>query len=269
MPSHVMKRPGTHANSRLLPWLAVAAITCLCHGCGTVHSGITPENRMTRVTREAHGDTLVVFDIDNTLIEPESQLGSDQWFYHLVDVGMRRGMSSTQSNRWADGTFNDMQSRIRIRSVDPETPEVLARLRRDGIRYFALTARSSGIHETTRRQLEKTGLSMTAGGFNPGAASKPGMIGKGSLYDHGVFYIGETGPSKGEALMRILQLSGCRPERIVFIDDKEKHARSVHESLTRAGIPHLCLRFSKCDAKVASLGRALVTDPSLRDDRFN
>jgi len=36
-------------------------------------------------------ETLVIFDLDNTLVRPEKELGSDEWFCHLVNKKMLEG----------------------------------------------------------------------------------------------------------------------------------------------------------------------------------
>src|ERR1700709_695920 len=36
-------------------------------------------------------NTLVIFDIDNTLARPAEELSSDEWFCHLVDSRMAQG----------------------------------------------------------------------------------------------------------------------------------------------------------------------------------
>lgn len=39
-----------------------------------------------------HKNCLVVFDIDNTLLFPKTDLGSDQWFSHMVEEQTKLGL---------------------------------------------------------------------------------------------------------------------------------------------------------------------------------
>jgi FMN phosphatase YigB (HAD superfamily) len=224
-----------------------------CRSVAPLQTGIRTSSEMLTVLEQCCPGTLVVFDLDNTLIEPVGQLGSDQWFYHLCDLGKKRGMSESESIAWAMKRFNEEQKRIAVHSVDPTSPAVLAELHRRGLSYFGLTARDIAAAQQTRQQLTAAGFDLSQGFvFNHGEALSPGLD-----YQAGIFYNGETGLSKGAALVKILKASGPLPRRVIFVDDKEKHVQTVDSALRELGIEHLCLRFSRADAKVAALPEAL------------
>ena len=251
------------ARPLLLPvFLAASAMLAACAATETPttpfvvpsapsgHPFIVDESEMSRVLAEAGPGTLVVFDIDNTLLAPFGHLGSDEWYDFLYERGVARGLSKEAAAQKADQEFNLWQDKIGVRPVDPASPDVLVSLRKRGIPYFALTARSAPVRDTTLRQLASTKLAMTEGGFAPGDAAKPGAVGHDVVFKDGVFFVGDGALTKGEALLRILDKSGLNPKRIVFVDDKAKHTRTVDESLTARGIPPLCLRFSRKDGEV-------------------
>ncbi len=238
---------------RLLPALLLAALGCqtpAVPAAAPFQCGIVEEAGMARVLRESGPGTVVVFDIDNTLLEPRGHSGSDQWYDFLVETHVKCGMSATRAIEEADRAFNAWQDRIEVQCVDPNSPQVLATLRENRIPFFALTARSAGAAALTHRQLEQAGLHLQDGRFTPRRAADAAQLGHGAAYHQGVFFIGELGLTKGQALAKILDLSGHAPKRIVFVDDKAKHTRTVQEAMRQRGIPCLCLRFSRADGHV-------------------
>lgn len=44
---------------------------------------------MAEIVPEIRSTTLLVLDIDNTLVEPVGNIGSDQWYYYLEKIGMK------------------------------------------------------------------------------------------------------------------------------------------------------------------------------------
>lgn len=253
----------------LFPVSALLAVGCqpLASPFTPGTRGIVEEASMSRVLREVGPGTLVVFDIDNTLIEPQGHLGSDQWYDYLVESGASRGLDSRAAIEQADRAFNVWQDRIEVQSVDPASPQVMADLDKKAIPYFALTARSAGAMAVTERQLTKAGFHLPGGGFHAGSAAKPGKLGSGAAYGRGVFYVGELGLTKGEALARILDLSGIAPKRVVFVDDKAKHTRTVQESMEKRGISCLCLRFNRADGHVRAFRQDMAHASELMGGR--
>lgn len=207
---------------------------------------------MARVLAESVPGTVVVFDIDNTLLAPVGHLGSDEWYDYLCERGVARGETRATASRKADDAFNRWQTRVKVRPVDSAAPAVIAELHRRGLTVFALTARSAGAREVTLSQLDSLHLDMDNAPFVGKEAAFTEKLGAGTAYKNGVFFIGEGGLTKGEALVRILDTAGLKPVRVVFVDDKPRHTVTVDASLSEHHIPHLCLRFSRKDAEVAA-----------------
>ena len=51
-----------------------------------VNAEIRETKFMQEVMSAIDSETLAIFDIDNTLIEPIGNMGSDQWFYYLIKI---------------------------------------------------------------------------------------------------------------------------------------------------------------------------------------
>ena len=189
-------------------------------------------------------DTLLVLDIDNTLIEPTGNLGSDQWYYYLVRRMVAAGLVRAEAERRCLPLWNDMQWLIRVRPVEKETPSLIAEAQRRGVRVVALTARTPALAQRTRLQLASVGLRL-AGGDPDRSLSANGA----TRFIGGVLYAGD-GRDKGELLVQLLRHLRPAPKKIVFVDDKAHNVRNVERALARRRIPVRCFRYAAADGRV-------------------
>src|SRR5205085_2431412 len=78
---------------------------------------------MKEIVASIDDKTLLIFDVDNTLIEPEGNLGSDQWYDYLVRKYMEiDGLGEKAANEKAEDLWNQSQWIIKVRAVEAETP---------------------------------------------------------------------------------------------------------------------------------------------------
>lgn len=203
--------------------------------------------------------TLVVFDIDNTLVEPVGQLGSDQWYYYLVKAYQRDGMTPDAAETKAGEAWSRVLPTVKVKPVEAGTPDLIRAQQKRGVKVMALTARGIEDAATTFAQLKAIGVDMTA--TAPWKKDYK-SAGKGA-YTKGVYFMSE-GPSKGETLLDFFAKTGLKPKRVVFADDKPKHAQSVERSLREAGFPVISFRYGATDAKV-NFFNAMMEEASTRD----
>ena len=231
----------------LLAWLAPFAVSVRPAAAESrevariveIESAVTPE-------------TLVVFDIDNTLLAPAGQLGSDQWFYFIDSLYKLQGMGEKEAGDLAMRVWNEAQRRVTVGPLEPDTVALLARLAARGVPMMALTARTLDIAELTATQLATAGLSLE--GRLPGARATRiprAELGaaEDALFAHGVLFVGESN-DKGKVLSRFLQMSDLRPARVVFVDDKARHVKNVEAALSALGVPSVAFRYGGADARV-------------------
>jgi FMN phosphatase YigB (HAD superfamily) len=205
--------------------------------------------RMHDIERQIEPGTLVIFDIDNTLIEPVQMLGSDQWFYALVEqIRTEQKVGEEVAAERAMALWNAVQADLEVRAVESSTPALLKRLAERDLPILALTARTFDIAETTAHQLRSVGIDFerhaVAGDLELALASPAKLI-------RGVLYVGELN-SKGEVLVEFLRRTGLAPKKIVFVDDKRKHVESVTAELKAVGIPVIAYRYGGADASVTA-----------------
>jgi hypothetical protein len=213
-------------------------------------------------------DTLLVFDIDNTLIEPVGQLGSDQWFYYLYQIYKVEGLPGVSPEKVSEGqidekamqVWNDTQWLIEVRAPEGKaTSDFVSSAQRRGLNVMALTARTLDVAGRTADQLKSVGIDFTAGEL----AAKQLRISKqaldsqdDALFTGGVLYVGESN-NKGEVLVQFLKEKKLHAQRIVFVDDKVKHVKNMEIALAGLKIPYHGYRYGAVDEKVSRFNEAM------------
>jgi len=212
---------------------------------------------MHEITPQIDSNTLVVFDIDNTVIEPTGNLGSDQWYYFLVNKFQNRfNLSEYDAHRKAEPMWNMAQSYIKTQAVEEETSQIIARLQENNIYVMALTARSSHIAEITRQQLLENNIDFQK--YAPDLDKTSLVFSKNLIYEKGILYQGE-GYNKGKTLVSFLEHINFKPKNIVFIDDKVKNTAHVHKALEELGnIGHIEFRYANTDDKVKEFNKNFI-----------
>jgi hypothetical protein len=202
--------------------------------------------KMSAVLPLVKGKTLVVFDLDNTIIEPTQTLGSDQWFGYLVDKFTKLGETPEQATDHAIEDWSEVQHASDVVPVEGSTPRLVERLQRRGdVDVMALTARPYEMRHRTRIQLRAVGVDFEKDAPFSENKDLPSDLN----YHRGIVSIGPK-QSKGEAITRILAAISQRYDRVLFIDDKAKHTKSVDEALAQSDLENFSFRYGAADPKV-------------------
>lgn len=237
----------TASVAALLPRAFALAVALFAPAAA--HADVRVTDSMAQALAEAAPDTLVVVDLDNTLIRPTTGLGSDEWFYHLEErIAADEGLSEAAAADRAMDVWNDVQARIHVQPVEPGVPALLRSLQRRNVRVLGLTARTHEIAEVTRRQLASVGIDLAAA--SPRRAPWRARLRDVARYRDGIVFVGEHN-DKGEVLAAFLRELPRRPGRVLFVDDRDKHVRAVDVALSRAGIPCVAFRYGAADDAVA------------------
>ena len=194
--------------------------------------------------------TFLVFDVDNTVIEPkEGNLGSDQWYYYLVRKYKEiDGLSKKEADRKATDVWNTVQGIITVRAVEDITPGIIKEQQKSGTMVLGFTARSPDLADKTVEQLKSVGIDYAMHRLHKTDFDFK-LDGDTARYTRGVLFIGD-GHDKGRALVQFLKEINFEPKRVVFVDDKPKNVESVAQALKDRGIDHACFRYGAADSKV-------------------
>lgn len=190
---------------------------------------------------------LVIFDIDNTIAEPYSDLGSDQWFNHIVTVYQKRGFSDKDAFKTAVKLYHHLHTFLDMQPVEAETPTFINSLQKQKIPVLALTARS--FIERTFEQLGTIAIDFAHTAVSDGVFDLTQQ--NPAFYQNGIIFSGNN--DKGRVLCAFFDRTGYQPDKIVFVDDKESNIASVERAVEARGIQFIGIRYSRLDKKVKAL----------------
>jgi FMN phosphatase YigB (HAD superfamily) len=192
--------------------------------------------------------TLVIFDIDNTLAEPDNPhgVGSDQWYTQHVERLIAAGVDPKLAWRLAAPFYFEIQldSNFKLRPLEVSTINVVRTAQEKADKVIVLTARSYHLIDKTIEMLNEIGIDFLTNAFKADFLfdAVPGQ------YTRGVFFCGPG--DKGKSLVQLFKKINYWPERVILIDDKYKNLQSVEQAMNLLGIDFVGIRYSRLDQKV-------------------
>ncbi len=220
--------------------------------CGSIFSIIVKTDDVSIITKELIPNSLVVFDIDNTLAHPEgvpegNPLGSDQWFVYLYKNRMNDGLSINQAIKDVLPLYCHIQSKTTLVPVDESMLGFIEKLQTmPTIDVIALTARSFPLITRTIEQLDQMGVDFAES--SPFCHNVALDLPHPALCRHGVIFSGMN--DKGETLYAFAKASDHLPSKVIAIDDKEKNLRSIERACEEHAIPFFGIHYSGADKYV-------------------
>lgn len=217
---------------------------------------------------------LIIYDIDNTLLAMNQDLGSDQWFSwqeakikngDLKDAVAPdfQGLLSVQGKLYALSSMHVPQAEI---------PEVITQLQNENFTNIILTSRGSDYRNSTIRELENNNIQMSLTAIKPKKGfpstylpydleniSKSGLTEEEAKafglsqprpvsYQDGIFM--GSGQHKGAMLRILLHKTHSLFRAIVFIDDQVKHLDRMDAAFSNQGIDLITIRYGREDVNV-------------------
>lgn len=224
-----------------------------------IHSFKQMENAILNKGRITPSETLLVFDIDNTLITPATDEGSDPWFYCLYDAFGKKPMEDPQWDSKILTLWNQTQNKIKVLPAEPIIPKWIKERQSEGFKTMALTARSYQILKVTLKQLHVAGIEMEKNSPYSNdmiLSSKDLQVEKKGLfekepahYTQGVLAVGESN-SKGAVFTQFLKKISFAPKRVFFVDDKQKNVLTMDNEMAKTHLPFLAFRYGALDQRV-------------------
>jgi phosphoglycolate phosphatase-like HAD superfamily hydrolase len=190
-------------------------------------------------------DTLVIFDIDNTLAAPKGALGSDEWFNYLIKEKIKEGFSLIDSLHLQLPTYFYAQFNVPMVLMEEGIPAFLAELKLKGVEYMSLTTRSLYLANRTVDQLHNIGISFS---LAEKIKDFPLSLPVPSIFKNGILFSGSNG--KGDALICFFDSVNYHPKKVIFIDDKHENLLSVERALLKRQVEFIGIRYSGADEKV-------------------
>jgi len=202
-------------------------------------------------------NSLVLVDIDDTVLEIRTQLGSHSWCRWLIDYFEKKGMTHWQAIVVENNLSAGINPQLPVQVVDEKAPAIVAKLQKMDFPVLGLTARLTTQVGETMVQLRSCGYQLQ----HPLWPKEPHwfLTVPQALYHDGVIF-STRWHKKSEALFDFLEFLHFHPTTIFFIDDTLSNLQDLEKACLDAHIDFVGLHFSKSDerAKNFNLQIALV-----------
>lgn len=192
-------------------------------------------------------NTIVLFDIDNTLACPEGEVCSDQWVNFTIAQNRAAGMDEAQALAETLKIYFHAYDFIDMVPSEKNTPEILEQLKRVCIPTVAFTTRSLPIVARTIEQLALAGIQL-----NPPAVFDHELSftvnEKQALFKKDIIFCNNN--DKGKTLTNLFAAFNYYPETVVFVDDKISHLLAVQNECLAHNINFIGIRYGYLDDRV-------------------
>lgn len=212
-------------------------------------------------------ETVVVSDIDNTLVESKTQLGSAAWGRYVIEQFKQRNVPQKEAEEIEEILWGVVQKQIEVQPVDATCPEVISYIQSHHVLVLGLTARRPSEAEHTYKQLQFIGVHLG----QENAPSHKFSLTHAALYDQGVLFCSPHN-KKSAVLCKYFEENNMHPKLVIFIDDTKTHIHDVEQTLSQKGITCIGILFTGADshkkafnAKIAELQWKIF--PHLISDR--
>jgi hypothetical protein len=186
-----------------------------------------------------HG-TLVMFDVDDTLIEPIHEPTDMPAGQALAKRLRQDGRTPKESEREAAFILGRARVCAETRPVEPSIPPMVSDLQHRGIAVMGLTARSSFLGWLTHIQLGTNNFDLRR--TPPGSWGFDFRVGDAYTgYVNGIVYCDHA--DKGATLIEFLTLTNIDPAHIIFVDDIQDNVIAVEKAAHKLGIPCDCFHY--------------------------
>lgn len=200
--------------------------------------------------------TIYFFDIDDTLFDSPTMLGSKAW---------RKYVAAATTKNWHDFFTLFVARNHPVAPVENITSKYILHLQMKEHAVFGLTSRernkwydtpTNDVDGLSIGQLDSIGVRFNHEVLNllyPYITNAP-------EYFEGVFFA-DIEP-KGQYLLKLFKDASILPEKVVFIDDKLSQVESVAAALDELGIDYECYWYTATDKKASCF------DPLVADIQF-
>ena len=221
---------------------------CLSAYCSLQGKIIETQN-FAEIIRHVDADTLVILDIDDTLLIPVQTLGTDVWFISRRNHYFKTINDSSLALDKALAEWEAVRHITKVSIVEEGTQEIIGKMQRNHIFIMGLT--TQGLALATRTIMQLRSLDIDVSKTAPSHQDHYFMNGQnGVLYREGILFT--SGTPKGEALFKLCDMINYHPKHIVFINDKKTHLEDVEKCAISRNVDFTGLRYSYSDQRVAN-----------------
>lgn len=219
-------------------------ISCIC--TFSLCAEIRETHHFSEVLSYVNNQTLLVLDIDDTLLIPVQMLGCDEWFRHRLELHNKNGLDFSKALDRSLAEWEGIRHLTEMEIVEEGTEKIIQEIERRGVFTMGLTTQGMGLSYRTIQQLLSVGIDLSnSSPFSSAYYFEQNNL--GILFRKGVLFT--SGTSKGKALFKLCDHFNYSPKRIVFINDKLTHLKDIEEEALLRGVEFIGLRYSYMDER--------------------
>lgn len=171
--------------------------------------------------------TLVVLDIDDTIYQSKTAIGTPSWFYGMVNKLRAHGVTRERAYKVVDAIDREIQPHIAVLAVEQILIDAVNDWQRRGIKVIALTSRTDNLSSITREQLKSVGIDLSDKTFS---CVDEQWQRKDAYFSGGVLYVNELTKSQVlEHFLEKLKACGDNVNAIAHVDDQKKYVQQIHD----------------------------------------
>lgn len=207
--------------------------------------------------QSADQDTLVIFDIDDVLLLPKDQILRLENREYLKELN--RKLEQLVGKEEAQFLYSIIFEQRQNGPVDSKMRDLISNLQSQGIKVLALTNCFTGAFGKIKSMEEWRCYELHKHGYHfdqswptlkpkqfhdlnkqgNGSAAKSNSI---PMFIRGTVFTSSV--SKGKTLQAFLKYAQLSPKRIIFIDDKERHLKSVQHVALAHNISFIGIKYT-------------------------
>lgn len=205
--------------------------------------------------------TLVIFNIDNTIFRTKTLFGSPEWAMHLIHQEMNKGNSREMSAKKCYPIWMKAQKYADVVLLDKKILTVLKEVQKKTCGFIGLTSRHPSAAEITQWQLNKFGIDFARSRFS--LYSFISSYKHPTLFRQGILFSNESN-QKGEVFAAWMEQIRTQinqknmVKKIIVIDDKERNLQSMAKAAEYLGLEFVGLRYSAIEAYPKKINPELV-----------
>ena len=201
-------------------------------------------NKIDKINEYIDQDTLVIFDLDNTVYEKAQSYGSDQWYDYTFKTNLEKMKSSDKAFDVTYKEWVQIDAITEVKPVEKNTKKIIDDLQNKNLKVMALTTRGFISALAAINQLNSIEINFSISS----PFSEEIFFESGGNYKNGILFA--NGKNKAEVLKGFFEKIKFKPKKIVFIDDKHKNVLSLEPFCDKENIKYFGLRYGFMDKKV-------------------
>lgn len=176
--------------------------------------------------------TLLVFDIDNTLLTSGTRLGGDIWYQWQTGKLAIKPSAEEKVPCLYENAITMLYELSPMQLTEPQLPKLMAQWQQKHT-TFALTSRAPDTEYATLRELNRNGINFSTSSLTVKGEKMPlderGKLKRSWRYTNGVFF--SSGQDKGQILDFLLNKTGQQYDAIIFVDDSISNIEAMKKML--------------------------------------